>query len=114
MTSACRPGVSWEPLDGDLLWLANGQYFSHEISVDEPFPVGTTSWLAINGILGHFINGVLSSDRLTFTYTLAPPGSDDTVVPDRAQYEFWVVVPNTETLVDEPWKWFVGEVRRKD
>lgn len=112
MTSVCQVGINWEPLDGDVLWLANGQFFSHTITVAEAWPVGTTSRIDIGGDL--FVAGVLSADRLTFTYTAAPPAGDQVNVADRSEYEIWVVVPNGETSVDEPWKWFTGEVRRKD
>lgn len=108
-------GMSWEPLDGGPLWLANGQDFQHIISVDDPWPVGTLSWLEIGGVVGHFADGSLSSDRTEFTYRVEAPGSDDTVVADRARYRYWVTVPNAELSPQtDTWKWYVGEVRRKD
>lgn len=115
MTTACRPGINWQPLDGDVLWLANGQDFHHEITVDDPWPVGTVSWLEFGAAPGHFADGVLSSDRLTFVYRAQAPAGDSVNVPDRTTYRFWVTVPN-EALDPEVdnWKWIVGEVRRDD
>lgn len=110
----CRPGIGWEPLDGEPLWLANGQDFQHWIDVAEPWPVGTTSYIEIDDVVGHFVDGVLSADRLTFSYRVEAPGGNDTAVADRARYRIWVVVPNSETSTSDNWKWFVGEVRRKD
>lgn len=114
MVQPCTSGLNWDPIDGPDLVLANDMYFSHTITVVEPFPEGTTSWIQLEGVSGHWVDGVLSIDRRTFTYLLAPPGSDDTEVQDRAEYEFWVIIPNEDTEIDEPWKWYMGEVRRKD
>ncbi len=112
--SVCRTGINWEPLDGGPLWLANGQDVLHEITVADPWPEGTTSWFVVEGVVGHWIDGVLSSDLRTFRYRGEAPAGDDTTVADRAAYQIWVKVPNEETSTDDDWKWFVGEVRRKD
>lgn len=111
---SCNSGINWEPQEGGPIWLANGQTFEHEISVPDPWPVGTTSWLDIDGVTGHFVAGSLSADRLTFSYRVETPGSDDTVVADLARYRFWLKVPNAVVSGFDTWKWFIGEVRRKD
>ena len=113
LMSPCRDGINWEPLDGGALWLANGQQFEHEITVVDPFPEGTTSHIEIDDVIGHFADGVLSGDRKTFAYSVDPPGSDDTEVADRARYRIWLLEPK-EGGGFKPWKWYVGEVRRKD
>lgn len=110
----CRPGGNWEPIDGENLWFANGQTFQHWIDVDEPWPEGTTSWLDIDEVTGHYITGVLSDDRRTFSYRKEPPGGDVATVADRARYRFWVSIPNSATDTDDLWKWIIGECRRKD
>lgn len=108
-------GINWVAIDGPVLRMSNGQDFQHEIVVDDPWPVGTVSWLEFDGVVGHFADGVLSSDRTTFRYRVEAPGNDDTVVADRARYRFWVTVPNADLSPQtDTWKWYVGEVRRKD
>jgi hypothetical protein len=112
MADSCSSDINWEPLDGGILWCADGQDFVHEIVVVDAFPPGTTSWIVIDGIAGHFVDGVLSADFKKFSYRLEAPGSDTVV--DRARYQIWVKIPNDDTSTFDDWKWFVGEARRKD
>ena len=71
-------GHGWEPnTNGGPLFLAAGQDFIDTMIVDQPWPAGTTSWIVIAGVSGHFADGVLSTDRTTFTYRVEAPGGDD-------------------------------------
>lgn len=114
LSPACADGINWKPIPTPPLWCANGQDFVLTITVAEPFPEGTTSWIEIDDVPDHFADGVLSPDRRTFSYRVEAPGSDDTVVADRAGYRGWVTAPNADTGTDDNWKWFRGEVRRDD
>jgi hypothetical protein len=108
-------GHGWEPnTNGGPLFLAAGQDFIDTMIVDQPWPAGTTSWIVIAGVSGHFADGVLSTDRTTFTYLVEAPGGDDDQVSDRAVYQYWLKVPNATTGTDDDLKWEQGEVRRKD
>lgn len=108
-------GHGWEPnLNGEPLFLANGQDFIDTMTVDVAWPVGTTSWIVISGVGGHFADGALSVDRKTFSYRVEAPGGDADEVADRAEYQYWLKIPNAITGTDDDLKWEQGEVRRCD
>ena len=111
--SPCADGLNWNALDGGPLWCANGQQFELSITVDSPFPEGTTSHIEVDGVAGHFADGVLSTDQKTFRYSVDPPGSDAPTVADRARYRIWLLEPKDGGGF-KPWKWFIGEMRRED